>query len=1309
MISVQTENSDDWKRNLAGEIVTKDNINSYIPELKLGEENTNTILNEILAIDKAKGSWQEYFSVLERKGHGAIVDLIKNTDDLSKLTGDDLVKANQQARQSALAHNAALKQQTLGAKAANVAMKGLAIAGNMIAFMAISKGIELLANAIDEYIHAAEIAREKSSELTDSWVEENSSIDDSISKYKELRDKLQDTSITASEVKSIKEELLVIQKDLIDKYGQEALGIDLVNGKYDEQIAKLKELSKQKAQNYVAENYSNIQEDEKYVNEKVNLNASLGFKGTQARPDDYSGSGFDLGKYLERYDKLDAKVVESDGQYGMSGTVNLVTSGTREEVYEQLSQLFNDLSNDFGESNEDVNKFKETLSGIIQDSFDTEQMEKSKDNIKKYAEAQILSQDGTRKLYEEAALAVDKYNEALVSGKGVDEAKANLDSVKESVASATSDISGASYVFDDIYSGINSTAEKAHEITKAFENNASVKEYAEQLKGLSSDDLLKIDFEDNVTQAGEEAFTALMEVIGLSEDEVQALIDKLIELGYIQGSTLDNEITVSFSSIFNSSDFSEQKESLLDLAKAGELTNKALSSDDYSDFIDKLEEIGISTDEAKTEILSLLDATEKLSGASQTISSLEDAYKEFQEKGYVLAETIESIPDVFRELETYDFDVFESIIGNPKANNEEIQDAFNDIVTAYISEMAVLSDVSETESQRFIANLREIGVTNAEEVVNSVLALNDSMKATEKEAEKTVKNINDFLVNVKGKAASATNDLTNCTWSEINALIEEGNKFGYTTSKIEEFAMQKLYANRQNLDVSDDISGLIMLAETLGLCSEAVASYKKTVALANEGHGGGYGQAEAEAKMLSQKLRKEIEALYSPKYSTPTYKPSSSSSSSSSSSKEAEKTAETYDWIEKLLERIQARIDKLDKTASSTYRAWSTRNKALLDELKEVNGEIKAQQKAYETYMAKANSVGLSEHYKQLVQNGNYSIEDITDDTLKDQISAYEEWYNKAIDCSDAIEDLKDKVSELGMTQFENLITQYEDQLSSYAHEVEMLQTYIDQTEAKGYDVSADYYKKLISVQESNIEGLKKEYESLKESLHSSVDTGKVVAYSESWYEMVDSIRNVQKSLEDANSSLIEYQNNLRELEWSKFDKFAEKVSQIAEESDFLISLMSDEKMFTDEGITDEGQATLGLHAINYNTYLTKADEYAREIQKINGELADDPSNNTLLERRQELLDLQRESILASEDEKQAMKDLVSEGYDVFLESLQKIIDKRKDMLKDIKDLHDFEKSISEQTEEVARLEKILKAYERDNSEEARAKIQEYS
>ena len=794
-------------------------------------------------------------------------------------------------------------------------------------------------------------------------------------------------------------------------------------------------------------------------------------------------------------------------------------------------------------------------------------------------------------------------------------------------------------------------------------------------------------------------------------------------LNNVQGSTFNNEITDSFASIFNSSDFSEQKQSLIDLAKAGKLTNKVLSSDDYSDFIDKLEEIGISTDEAKTEILSLLDATEKLSGASKSISGLENAYNEFKEKGYVLAETIESIPDVFRELETYDFDVFENIIGNPK-NIEQMQGAFNDLVTAYISEMAVLSDVSEAESKRFIANLREIGVTNAEEVVNSVLALNDSMKATAKEAESTAQEINEFLVNVKGKAASATNDLTNCTWSEIQALIEEGNKFGFTTNKIEEFAMQKIWANRNSINTSEDVKQLLAVAKACGLAIGYISTFNASKQLIN-GAGllankstfatdtllKGLDLGTSKANILNN-LLKQIEAEYS--FETPEVEwsaPTSSSNKNSSSSdkeKEAEKTVETFDWIEKLIERIQSRIAKLEKTASSTYKSWAERNKALLKQLSEVNTEINAQQKAYDTYMVKANSVGLSEHYKQLVQNGGYSIEDISDDTLKEKISTYEEWYNKAMDCSDAIDDLKNNILELTTTQFENVFNEYEDSLSGYRHQIEMLETYIDQTEAKGYVVSGNYYKQLIETEKLNIKMLQDEYAKLKDSLQLSVDTGKIVAYSDAWYDMVDNIRNVQKSIEDANTSLIDYQTTLRELEWESFDRFMDKISSIKDESDFLIELMSDKDMFNEDGITDEGQATLGLHAINYNVYLSKAEEYAKELKDINEEIANDPNNQTLLERRQELLELQQEAILASKDEQQAMKDLVSEGYDVFLESLQKIIDKRKDMLKDIKDLHDFEKSIAQQTSEISKLEKILKAYEGDNSEEARAKIQEY-
>ncbi|MBQ4523789.1 MAG: phage tail tape measure protein [Lachnospiraceae bacterium] len=945
------------------------------------------------------------------------------------------------------------------------------------------------------------------------------------------------------------------------------------------------------------------------------------------------------------------------------------------------------------------------------------------DNVETLAYAYLMTHEDYDKLEEDAKTAasimVNSLNESIVAGFGEDKANAgkyvdnivqtileNPDAQKSMIDLFTMDTSDMSV--DEIESKIDSCikdiAKYIHEdadelkIRLGFDDSE-----AEPLK-TKVQGFLQDAYKDKVGELTLEDLDIasklkIPEGALLSWDELIARIEESKE-------TLASD--TSFSTIFNSSDFSEQKQSLLELAKAGELTNKALSSDDYTDFIDKLEEIGISAEEAKTEILSLLDATEKLSGASKSISSLETAYNEFKENGYVLAETIEAIPDVFRELETYDFNVFENIIGNPDSSKAQIQDAFDDLVTAYINEQGTLLDVSEEETARFISNLKEMGIVNAEEVVNATVVFKDNMEATAKEAESTAQEINKFLVSMNKDAASSTIDLTNCTWAEIQALIESGNQYGFTTSKIKEFAMQKIWANRYSLDTSADVAQLLAVAKASGIAANSISAYENASKMTEHGYGGGEAWLQSMQDSAWREVLKEIEASFS--YTTPTvsYKAPTTTSSSSSSSKEAEATIETFNWVEKLLERIQARISKLDKTVSSTYRTWATRNDALLKQLTEVNTEIIAQQKAYDIYIAKANSVGLSEHYKQLVQNGDYSIEDITDDTLKQQISDYEEWYTKATECSDAIVDLKDKISELGMTHFENIFSEYEDSLSGYKHQVEMLETYIDQTESKGYVVSGNYYKELINTQKLNIKMLQEEYAKLKDSLQSSVDTGKIKPYSEAWYDMVDSIRNVQKSLEDSNSSLIEYQNNLRDLEWEAFDRLLDKISNIKDESDFLIELMSDKTMFDESGITDEGQATLGLHAINYNVYLSKADEYAKKIKEINAEIANDPNNQTLIDRRKELIELQQESILASKDEQQAMRDLISEGYDVFLESLQEIINKRKEMLDEMKDMYDYEKNISEQTQEISKLEKILKAYEGDNSEEARAKIQEY-
>lgn len=156
-----------------------------------------------------------------------------------------------------------------------------------------------------------------------------------------------------------------------------------------------------------------------------------------------------------------------------------------------------------------------------------------------------------------------------------------------------------------------------------------------------------------------------------------------------------------------------------------------------------------------------------------------------------------------------------------------------------------------------------------------------------------------------------------------------------------------------------------------------------------------------------------------------------------------------------------------------------------------------------------------------------------------------------------------------------------------------------------------------------------------------------------------------------------------------------------------MIDLMENTDLFTDNGkFTDTGMATLGLRGQNYNVYMAQADKYAEELKKLNAEIAKDPNNTTLLQHRQELLEAQRDSIIAAEDEKQAIKDLVANGIEKELDALQDLIDKYTEAMDTAKDLHDYQKDIEKQSSEIAKLQKQLSAYSGDNSEETRATIQ---
>ena len=316
----------------------------------------------------------------------------------------------------------------------------------------------------------------------------------------------------------------------------------------------------------------------------------------------------------------------------------------------------------------------------------------------------------------------------------------------------------------------------------------------------------------------------------------------------------------------------------------------------------------------------------------------------------------------------------------------------------------------------------------------------------------------------------------------------------------------------------------------------------------------------------------------------------------------------------------------------------------------------------------------------------------------------------KALDCRDAIIDLKEQESKLIEQRFNNIKDEYDAILKQFKHTQSMLEGAIDITETSGYIVSTKYYNSLISNENEKINKLYAEREALVNSLNSALSSGKIDKYSESWYNMQDEIDSIDESIQDCNKSTIEWGNSIRQIQWDLFDKLQDRISKINDEADFLKELMSSEKMYDDKNggqITEYGKATFGLHGVKHNTLMAQADEYRKEMEKIDEQLKSDPFNQTLIDRRNELLKLQQESITSAKQEKDAIKDLVEDGIKSQLDALQKLIDKYTDLLDTNKDMYDYQKQLAEKQKEISSIEKQLAAYQGDTSEEGASKRQQ--
>lgn len=461
----------------------------------------------------------------------------------------------------------------------------------------------------------------------------------------------------------------------------------------------------------------------------------------------------------------------------------------------------------------------------------------------------------------------------------------------------------------------------------------------------------------------------------------------------------------------------------------------------------------------------------------------------------------------------------------------------------------------------------------------------------------------------------------------------------------------------------------------------------------------------------------------------------SSSGNSGNNSKSSSDNDQEIDYIEIKFKRLERLISNFGKKAGQTFRSLGERLNALTkvvgngkpdSELEALRSEKNVQEKAVKKYLKKANSVNLDAATKKKVREGKIDLANYDSKSEKyKNIKKYQDYYEKSLSARDKKLEIEEQMAQLFIDRFDMIATDFDNNMSIIEHRINTANNNVDYLEARGYLGSKQNYVAVKSATQDEVNQSKQKIERLKAERASAVKRGSknggIDKDSEQDKEFQKTINEEIEHLQELNTQLVEANNNLRQIDWDHFDYLQERISDISDEADFMIDLMAQRKdeLYQDRGhtdkvenanvagkFTDKGMAVMGLHGQNYNTYMAQANQYAEEIKKLNAEIAKDPNNTKLIDRRKELLEAQRDNIKSAEDEKQAMADLIEDGINRQIDALGTLIDEYEDSIDSAKDLYDYQKKVKDQTEEISKIQKQLNAYSGDDSEESKANIQ---
>ncbi len=393
-----------------------------------------------------------------------------------------------------------------------------------------------------------------------------------------------------------------------------------------------------------------------------------------------------------------------------------------------------------------------------------------------------------------------------------------------------------------------------------------------------------------------------------------------------------------------------------------------------------------------------------------------------------------------------------------------------------------------------------------------------------------------------------------------------------------------------------------------------------------------------------------------------------------------EKSLSSIDEIGDIKEIFGKQRKNYTKIYMEYIEAEMDAKSAFTREGKELQNTLKGETKATKDYI------------KQRILEGKTIDENKvkTDDT---RIAVIE--YNSALEqnktamenTKSALEDYTSALQEAAKNEIDRVINYYNSRSNINSAKQNRYQTQMDITEAKGYDIGEEFYQHLLKINDDELERLEKE----REKVIARMEQGNLS--EEAYWSSLQSLYDISDAMDECRKKQIEWNLAIEQIKWEQFDKVLESLKRVAQESNFMISLYGENELYDKDGnLTDDGLTVQALHAQNYNTYLAESEKISKEIKRLNEEIAKDPTNQILIDRRNELVDSYQDSISSAHSEKEAIIDLIKDAYEKEIEAMTELADKKKDLLDKEKALHDYQKSIRDKQTDITLLKKQIAA-----------------